>query len=75
MGILTVLLTLSVLQKSKNTIFKIPIIPQTLNTIAKSIKLLIISKLIKYSLKKDFLKAMFSLTDFVTLLFEARSIP
>ena len=74
-GILTVLLTLSVPEKSKNTIFEIPIIPQTLNAIAKSINLLIIRKLIKYSLKKDFLKAMFTLSDFEILLFEARSIP
>ena len=74
-GILTVLLTLSVPEKSKNTIFEIPIIPQTLNAIAKSINLHIIRKLIKYSLKKDFLKAMFTLSDFEILLFEARSIP
>ena len=74
-GILTVLLTLSVPEKSKNTIFEIPIIPQTLNAIAKSINLHIIRKLIKYSLKKDFLKAMFTLSDFEIMLFEARSIP
>ena len=50
-------------------------ISQTLNAIAKSINLHIIRKLIKYSLKKDFLKAMFTLSDFEILLFEARSIP
>ena len=50
-------ITLSVLEKLKNSIFEIPIIPQTLNinnyrnTRTKSINLHIIRKLIRYSLK------------------------
>ena len=50
-------LTLSVSEKLKNSIFEMPIIPQTLNTnnlrttYAKPINLRTIRKLIKYSLK------------------------
>ena len=50
-------LTLSVSEKLKNSIFEMPIIPQTLNTNnlrttnAKPINLRTIRKLIKYSLK------------------------
>ena len=50
-------LTLSVPEKVKSTIFEIPIAPQTLNinnkktACAKSIKLHIVRKLPKYSLK------------------------
>ena len=57
------------LVKLKNSIFEIPIIPQTLN-----INLRIIRKLIKYSLKKVLKKTMFTLTVFEILLFEGRSV-
>ena len=73
-------ITLSVLEKLKNSIFEIPIIPQTLNinnyrnTRTKSINLHIIRRLIRYSLKKPCLKAMLTFTVFETLLFEVRSV-
>ena len=73
-------LTLSDPEKLKTAIFQIPIIPQTLNinnertTTAKSINLDIIRKLIKYSLKKLPVKAIFTLTVFEILLFEGRSV-
>ena len=55
--IIIVLLTLSLPEKLKNSIFEMPLTPQTLNinnsrtTRAKSINLHIIGKLIEYSLK------------------------
>ena len=67
-------------EKLKNSIFEIPIIPQTLNinnyrnTRTKSINLHIIRRLIRYSLKKPCLKAMLTFTVFETLLFEVRSV-
>ena len=73
-------LALSVPEKSKNSIFEIPIILQTLNinnqrTISeKSINLHIIRKLIKYSLKNISVKATFTLTFFEIMLFEGRSV-
>ena len=71
-------ITLSVPKKLKNSIFEIPIIPQTLNinnqrtTSAKSVNLQIIRKLIEYSLKKVHVKAMFSFSVFEILLFQCR---
>ena len=74
------LLTLSVPEKWKNSIFEIPIIPTSLNinnwitTSAKSINLHIIRKLIEYFLKNICVKAMFTLTVFEILLFKGRSL-
>ena len=56
------------MEKLKNSIFEIPIIPQTLN-----INLHIIRKVIKYSLKNVLEKTMYTLTVFEILLFEVRS--
>ena len=73
-------LTLSVLEKLKNSIFEISIIPQTLNITnyrtpsAKPINLDIIRKFIEFSLKSNCVKAMFSLTVFGILLFKGRSV-
>ena len=72
-------LTLSVPKKFKNSIFEMPIIPQTSNInnlrgrSAKSINLHTIRKVIKYSLKKVSLKAMFTL-NFFEILLEGRSV-
>ena len=72
-------LTLSGPEKLKISFFEMPIIPQTLNnnnlrtTNAKSINLYAIINHIKYSLKKRFLKAMFTLTVFEILLFVERT--
>ena len=61
-------------EKLKNSIFEIPVIPQTLNiTSAKYINLNIIRKLIKYSLKNFRVKAMFTLTISEILLLKCRS--
>ena len=71
-------LTLSVPKKFKNSIFEMPIIPQTSNInnlrgrSAKSINLHTVRKVIKYSLKKVSLKAMFTL-NFFEILLEGRS--
>ena len=73
-------LTLSVPEKLKNSIFEMPIIPQTLNinnsttTRTKSINPHTIRKLIEYSLKKVPIKAMFSPTIFEILMSEGRSV-
>ena len=56
------------MEKLKNSIFEIPIIPQTLN-----INLHIIRKVIKYSLKNVLEKTMYTLTVFEILLFEVMS--
>ena len=59
-------LTLSVPEKLKNSIFEMPIVPQTLNinnittTSAKYINLHTIRKLIEYSFKKVLVKATFT---------------
>ena len=72
--------TLSVLEKLKNSIFEISIIPQTLNITnyrtpsAKPINLDIIRKLIEFSLKSNCVNAIFSLTVFGILLFKGRSV-
>ena len=72
-------LTLSVPKKFKNSIFEMPISPQTSNInnlrgrSAKSINLHTIRKVIKYSLKKVSLKAMFTL-NFFEILLEGRSV-
>ena len=72
--------TLSVAEKLKNSIFEIPIILQNLNinnwraTSAKSINLIIITKLIKYSFKNVRVKAMFTIILLEILLFESRSV-
>ena len=72
-------LTLSVPKNLKNSIFEMPIIPQTSNInnlrgrSAKSINLHTIRKVIKYSLKKVSLKAMFTL-NFFEILLEGRSV-
>ena len=68
------MLTISVPEKVKNSIFEIPVIPQTLKrtTSAESINLDIITKLIKYSFNKVLFKAMFTFTVFEILLFEGR---
>ena len=72
-------LTLSVPKKFKNSIFEMPIIPQTSNInnlrgrSAKSINLHTVRKVIKYSLKKVSLKAMFTL-NFFEILLEGRSV-
>ena len=76
---LTSYLTLSVLEKSKNSIFEIPVILQSLNinnqrtTCTKSISLDITGKLIEYSLKK-FCKFDVYFVVFKILLFEGRSV-
>ena len=68
-------LTLPVLEKLKNSIFEIPIIPQILNinnyrtTCTKCIILHIIRKLIEYSFKGITLMTMFTTTAFEILLF------
>ena len=76
-------LILSVLEKFKNSIFEIPIIPQILNfnnlkaTNAKSISLDIIRKLIEYSTENVLFKSILTLTlyyCFTILLFESRSV-
>ena len=73
-----VLLPPLLLEKLKNLIFEMPIIPQTLSinnlrtTRAKSINLHTIRKLIEYSFKKVGIKAMFSLTVFEILMSEGR---
>ena len=72
--------TLSVAEKLKNSIFEIPIILQNLNinnwrtTSAKSINLIIITKLIKYSFKNVRVKSMFTIILLEILLFESRSV-
>ena len=72
--------TLSLPEKLKNSIYEMPIIPQTLNinnlrtTNAKSINLNTIRKLIKYSLKKIRVKAMFTTTIFEMLLFVGKTV-
>ena len=72
-------LTLSGPENLKISFFEMPIIPQTLNnnnlrtTNAKSINLYTIINHIKYSLKKHFLKAMFTVTVFEILLFVERT--
>ena len=72
--------TLSLPEKLKNSIYEMPIIPQTLNinnlrtTNAKSINLNTIRKLIKYSLKKIRVKAMFTTTVFEMLLFVGKMV-
>ena len=59
-------LTLSVPEKLKNSIFEMPVVPQTLNinnittTSAKYINLHTIRKLIEYSFKKVLVKATFT---------------
>ena len=64
----------------ENSIFVTPAIAQTLNInnlrsrSAKSISLHTIRKLIKYSLKKVRVKAVFIVTVFETLLFEGTSV-
>ena len=74
------LLTLSVTEKLKNSIFEISIIAQTLNinnlrtTCANSINPHTIRKLIEYSLKKVLVKTMFTHTSFKILLSEGRSV-
>ena len=73
-------LTLSVPEKLKNSIFEMPIIPQTLNTnnskitIAKSINLHTIRKLIEYSLENVLIKAMFTHTVFEILMSKGRLV-
>ena len=73
-------LTISVPEKLKNSIFEIPIIPQTLNinnlrtTSAKSVNLHNIRRLTEYSLKNVLVKAMFTITAFEILLSESRSV-
>ena len=73
-------LTLSLLEKLKNSIFEMPTIPQTLKinnsrtTRPKSINLHTIRNLIEYSLKKVPIKAMFSPTVFEILMSEGRSV-
>ena len=68
-------LSLSILVKLKNSIFEMPIITQTLNindmriTIANSINLDNIRKVVEYSLKNLSAKAMFTLPIFKALLF------
>ena len=63
-------LPLSVTEKLENSIFKMPIIPQTLNinnlrnTSAKSINLHTIKNLMKYSLKIAAVEAMLTFTVF-----------
>ena len=63
-------------EKLKNSIFEMPIIPQTLNinnsrtTRAKSTNLHTVRKLIEYSFKK----AMFTTTVFEILMSEVRSV-
>ena len=60
-------------QKLKDSIFEIPIIPQTLNI--KSMNLDIIRKFIQYTFKKNVVvKSMFTLTVFEILLLESRSV-
>ena len=72
-------LTLSGPENLKISFFEMPIIPQTLNnnnlrtTNAKSINLYTVINHIKYSLKKHFLKAMFTVTVFEILLFVERT--
>ena len=74
------LLTLSVNEKLKNSIFEISIIAQTLNinnvrtTSANSINLHTMRKLIEYSLKTVLVKTMFTHTSFEILLSEGRSV-
>ena len=64
----------------KNSIFEMPIIPQTFNinnlrtTLAKSINLHAISKPIEYSLKNILVKAIFTSTVFKILLFVGRFV-
>ena len=64
----------------KNSIFQIPIIPQTLSinnqriTSAKSINLDTITKLIEHSFKNEGMKATFALIVFEMFLFEGRSV-
>ena len=73
-------LTFSIPEKLKNSIFEMPIIPQTLNinnlrtTNAKSINLHIIRKLIEYSSKNVPVRAMFTLSVFEILLFVGRTV-
>ena len=68
-------LTLSVPEKLKNSVFEMPIIPQTLNinnlrtTSAKSINLQKIRKLIENYLKNVRVKTVFTLTLLEILLF------
>ena len=73
-------LTFSLPEKLKNSIFEMPVIPQTLKinnsrtTRAKSINLHTIRKLIEYSLKKVLIKAMFTPTVFNILMSEVRLV-
>ena len=73
-------LTFSIPEKLKNSIFEMPIIPQTLNinklrtTNAKSINLQIIRKLIEYPSKNVPVRAMFTLSVFEILLFVRRTV-
>ena len=73
-------LTLSLLEKLKNTIFEIPIVLQTLKIYnyrtasAKPVNLDIIRKFIKCFLKNVTMKTMFYLTVLEILLFKGRSV-
>ena len=73
-------LTFSLPEKLKNSIFEMLVIPQTLKinnsrtTRAKSINLHTIRKLIEYSLKKVLIKAMFTPTVFNILMSEVRLV-
>ena len=73
-------LTFSLPEKLKNSIFEMLVIPQTLKinnsrtTRAKSINLHTIRKLIEYSLKKVLIKAMFIPTVFNILMSEVRLV-
>ena len=75
-----VTIALYINSNSSNSIFEMPIIPQTLNinnlrtTSAKSINLHTIGKLIEYSLNNASIKAMFSPTVFEILLSKCRSV-
>ena len=66
----------------KKSVFEMPMIPQTLNinnlrttnANTKYVNLYAIRKLMKYSLKHFFAKAVFSLTVFEILLFVGRTV-
>ena len=73
-------LTLSVTEKLKTLIFKMPIITQILNinnlitTKAKAINLFTIRKLVEYSFENGVKKAMFIFSVSEILLFKGRSV-
>ena len=64
----TILVTFSVLEKLRNSIFEIPMIPQSLST-CKSLE-----SLSNILLKTFFVKTVFTLIVFEILLFEGRSV-